>query len=255
MYINNFRHKPVYYELNGKKILFYLFDYQYYEKKVKSGQPENEGLDIISKSIRDRKTWATFQTEIMIEILKGGNHYFVDVGSHIGYFSIIANLLGNKVLSIEKNSVYSDVLDKTITNNKISNINNILIKKMELNDQNQKELVITGERIRCLKVSVNGNEILVLNIFRDLMKEKKIDYVITNYAKYNSVGFIFLLKLIKGYGYNIYDIGLSNNRHLQKDTNHLDNLEKFSITNKDFKLYFKELKTRETTLLFKLKPG
>ena len=39
----------------------------------------------------------------------------------------------------------------------------------------------------------------------------------------------------------------------KKETNHLNNLEEFSITDKDFKLYFNELKTRETTLLFELK--
>ena len=41
MYTNYFRHKPVDYELNGKKIKFYVFNYEYYKKKFDLGKIEN----------------------------------------------------------------------------------------------------------------------------------------------------------------------------------------------------------------------
>lgn len=244
------RYKYINLKLNKKNIKFYHFDYEYYKNKKHRNYYEETGLDIISYCISKRNTWEKLETEILIEILKGGNKYFIDVGCHIGYFSIIANIYNNKVLSIDKNKIYTNVLQKTISNNNLKDISNILIKNIDLQNINQYELVIDNNPIDCLKISVNNNEILVLNMFMNLIKQNKIKYIFTIYRK-NMTGYFFLIKLILNYGYKVYDIGIDkNNEKFQNNTNHLININKYEIIKDKLKDYLSTLKTSETILLF-----
>ena len=68
-------------------------------------------------------------TELLIEITKSGGHNFVDLGCHIGFFSVIANCYNNNVLAIDKNENFLSVLEETIEDNDLANlaIKNIII--------------------------------------------------------------------------------------------------------------------------------
>ena len=103
----------------GKPIKMFVFDYDYY----KNNNIDNEGLDIISRCIEGPDNcWEPFQTEITKELLKDGKNVFVDVGSHIGYYSLLAASFGNTVCSIDNSNIYTDVYNKSILKNKFNNL-------------------------------------------------------------------------------------------------------------------------------------
>ena len=119
-YIKHLNNKD-YYELeeielilNNKKYNLTIFNYDVYDKLKKMHNFQNEGLDIISKSIKNKKCWQPYQTQLISLILNEGNFTFIDIGCHIGYYSLLAHSLNNKVISIEDNKNYYNVFNKTI---------------------------------------------------------------------------------------------------------------------------------------------
>ena len=109
----------------GYSVLMTIFDYDEAKKKNFDGLSGggNEALDIISKCLDYDGSWEPYQTEITKEILKNGNNVFIDVGTHLGYYSLLASVYNNKVISIERNTKFIELFKKTILDNKIENIN------------------------------------------------------------------------------------------------------------------------------------
>jgi len=239
--MNEHKHIFTNFNINNKKICFCVFDYDYYKKE----NINNEGLDIISKCIHEKKCWEKRISEILIEILKNGNHLFIDLGCHIGYYSILASLYNNKCISIDNNKHYLNCFYKTIIENYL---NNIKIKRIDINNIEKLKEITQKEKIRCVKISLNGNELVALSMFKPILQKKNIDYLIINYKK-NTNGIIFFLKIIEGYGYKIYDIGLSNNDEIYEKSNHLNNLEPFRINKENIQIHFTNIKVNETFIL------
>ena len=63
-----------------------IFDYD----TAKKNNSNKEDLDIISKCLETHNCWEPYQTEITKEILKDGNNIFIDIGSHLGYYSLLS---------------------------------------------------------------------------------------------------------------------------------------------------------------------
>ena len=236
-----FNYKVKRLEINDKQIDFNLFDYDLHKKN----KIHNEGLDIISNCIYKKGCWSTLETELLIEIMKGGGHNFVDLGCHIGFFSVIANCYNNNVLAIDKNENFLSVLEETIEDN---NLVNLTIKNMVIDGNVKKECFEKFDKIRCVKISLNGQEIGAINLFKNLLKEKKIDYMLVNFRK-DQKGYIFLLKVIQKYGYKIYDLGIQQNIKYNEETNHLKSINKYSLQRKNLKIYLNNIKLNETLLL------
>jgi len=241
MSIQQHKHLFTNFHLNNKIIKLCIFDFDHYENE----KIHNEGLDIISKCIKEKNCWQKIESEILIEILKDGNNLFIDLGCHIGYYSVLASLYNNKSIAVDINKGYLECLHKTVMENYL---NNIRIKRIDINNIEKRTEITKKEKIRCIKISLNGNELIALSMFKHMLKKKTIDYLIVNY-KTDTEGFVFFLKIITGFGYNLYDIGLSNNDEIYEKSGHLNNLDKYEIKNDNILNYFKKLKTKETTLL------
>lgn len=103
----------------GKFIDIYVFDYEYYQNNDKN----SIGYDIISKDISYYNCWEPFQTEITKDILKNGNNIFIDIGHHLGYYSLLASAYNNSVYSIDCNEEYINIFLKSIEVNNIKKYN------------------------------------------------------------------------------------------------------------------------------------
>ena len=239
--MNEHKHIFINFHLNKRRIRFCVFDYDHYENE----EIHNEGLDIISKCIKQKNCWGKKESEVIIEILKGGGHLFIDLGCHIGYYSVLASLYGNKVIAVDINKNYLECLHKTAMENYM---NNIRIKRIDINSIDKRTEITKRSKIRCVKISLNGNELIALSMFKHMLKQKNIDYLIVNYKK-GTEGFVFFMKVIAGFGYKIHDIGLSNNDPINEGSGHLSKLEQYEIKKEDIPKYFKDLKAKETTLL------
>lgn len=190
-----------------------IFDYDYYKN---NNIFNNEGLDIISKCIDRDNCWEPFQTEITKELLKNGNNIFIDIGCHLGYYSLLASSYNNKVISIDINDIYLDLFSKSIQLNKIENIE--LHKKYVDNNFSIDSIVDINSYIKLIKCDIEGFEIEFIDSIFDRIKEHKIENLIIEISPQFRDNYPEYILKIKNLGYFIYDIGLSPQRKLNNAT-------------------------------------
>jgi len=233
----------------SKKIFMEIFNYDFYKNK----QILNEGLDIISKELKSSNNcWEPFQTEITKEILKNGNNLFIDIGCHIGYYSILGSIYNNNVISIDNNPVFLESLKKNI---EINDFKNISVYNKNINELfNLDELVDINQKIKLIKCDIEGNEIIFINSIKDRLKLGTIEYLIIEISPKLSNGYENLIRILLDYNYKIFDIGLSPQRKLNNNTT-LFNLKALEInfkTNHQIIDFLNNLEHGQTNLLFQL---
>ena len=223
--------------LKDKTILMKIFDYDYFKGFEK-------GRDIICKCLEYERVWEPFQTELTTEILKSTDGVFVDIGCHIGYYSILSSLLGKKTYSYDLDYDYLTLFRSSVELNNLKDIN-IFNKKVEKKYDINSDL--NGERISLLKIDTEGQELEIINIFL----KYDIPYIIAKISpKFNDTYFELCQKM-RSLQYNIYDIGLSPQRSLNFNTNHLDNLKDLEIDYDNMEEYIKNIEHGQTNFLFK----
>jgi len=214
----------------GATIKMRIYDYNYYSQK----KINNDGLDIISHCIKSTNNcWEPYQTEITKEILKGGNNIFLDVGSHIGYYSLLAASLNNHVYSIDINENSSNIfLHNVEINNFQDKIN--FFKQYVNENFNLNNIISKDKHIRLIKCDIEGYEIEFVEKIFDRLQNKTIDYLILEISPTLRDNYHEMALKIKSLGYDIYDIGLSPQRKLDNSTDmtslkdkliNIDNLE------------------------------
>lgn len=179
------------------------------------------------------------------EILNNTEGIFIDVGCHIGYYSMLSSILNKNTYSIDYNDKFLDIFKKNIKKNNLKNIS--IIQKRINADIN----INFNEKISLIKIDIEGDESCLLNIFKNQLKNKMIEYLIIEISpKINNTYNIMIEKLYNfGYIY-IYDIGLSPQRKLNFCTNHLNNLiNKLDIEKIDE--YLKNMNYGQSNFLFK----
>lgn len=232
----------------NNEIEMYIYDYDYYNQFNRN----SNGLDIISKDIKQYNCWEPFQTEITKEILKNGNNIFIDIGHHLGYYSLLASVFNNHVYSIDCNNEYIDIFLKSIKDNNITNIKQINQRVDE--NFTLDNLIDKNSYIKLIKCDIEGNEIEFIDSILERLKNKKIEYLILEISpKFRNNYPEYVLK-IKNLGYKIYDIGLSPPRKLNINFN-LQSLDKckIDINNiNDMTNYINNLNENQSNFLFEL---
>jgi hypothetical protein len=111
---------------------------------------------------------------------------------------------------------------------------------------------ITRENhIRLLKVDIGGTENEVYKVFKSKFENKQIDYAMFEISSKYLERYKFVDELHK-MGYKVFDLGLSENRKLQNDTEHLQSQELAAREIKeDFETVIKNLSNGQSNFLFK----
>lgn len=231
----------------NKHIDMFVYDYEFYKNNT-----NNLGYDIISKDIIQDNCWEPFQTEITKEILKDGNHIFIDIGHHLGYYSLLASVFNNQVYSFDCNHEYIDIFSKSIEINNITNIKTI--NKMVNTNFNLNNFIDKNKFIKLIKCDIEGNEIEFIDSIFERLNSRTIEYLILEISpKFRNNYPEYVLK-IKNKGYRIYDIGLSPPRKLNSNFK-LSDLSKYIIeynTLDDMTKYINNLPSKQTNFLFEL---
>ena len=195
--------------------------------------------DLVSHSIRQNHIWEPFQTEITIKLLKMvKNKLFIDIGSHIGYYTMIAAEMDFKVNAYECNKNTFKVLknntkcyDKVnCNNNKITTLDDLNLEK--------------DTKIGLMKIDIEGGEPHLIKNMLKLLDNMGIECVIVEVSpKYNSLGELeVMINSFTSRGYSAYDIGNSLPRDINMKYDPLVDLKKFDTN---------ELKNiHQTNLLF-----
>ena len=230
-----------------KKVKMVIYDYDYYF----NNNINNDGLDIISKCIKGNDNcWEPYQTEITKRILENGNNIFIDIGCHLGYYSLLAASLNNIVYSIDVNENTSKIFKENV---KINNYDNNIIFLQEYVNVNFKLFNIPNETpIKLIKCDIEGNEIEFVDIIIGRLQNKTIDYLILEISPNFRDNYSECVLKIKNLGYDIYDIGLSPQRKLD-DTTNLTSLKNklVDINNlEDMRNYINNFPEKQSNFLF-----
>ena len=225
-----------------KKINMNIYDYEYYKNN------NVEGNDIISYCFEKQYCWEPYQSELAKEILECGDYLCIDVGSHLGAYSIISSIYGNQTIAIERNKNVNNIFRKTIRENSLSRIN---VLDLDITKDTKLENIIKDENIRLLKVDVGGSEKEIYSVFKIKFEKKQIDYAMFEITSKYLERYKFVEELHK-MGYKVFDIGLSPQKKLQTDTDHLHSKELAAREIKeDFDKVIENLEKGQSNFLFK----
>lgn len=238
--------------LNNKHIQFHIFDYLHYSKKYKDQRFDDDsvGLDIVSHCLENDRTWEPFQTEITTEILKEDKDgLFIDVGCHLGYYSTLASLIGTQTVSIDSCVSFLTLFNKTIKNNNLTNIK--IVKETVDEFFNLVEHIPSNVNINLIKIDIEGSEKFLINSIDSLLAENKIKNIIMEISPKLDKNYDILCRKLHSYGYNVYDIGLSHQRQLQQNTNHLQDIDKLMINIDNITEYIQNIQYGQSNFLFR----
>jgi len=233
----------------NNEVLMYIYDYT---KATKIGcdvlSSNGIALDIISKCLENDECWEPYQTEITKEILKNGNNIFIDIGSHLGYYSLLASVYNNQVISIDCNLKYINLFKKSILDNKIQNIN--ILEKHVDNKFSLDTIINIDTYIKLIKCDIEGYEIEFVDSILERLKQKKIENLILEISPSFRDNYPEYVMKIKNLGYFIYDIGLSPQRKLNNSTT-LKSLKMINIENiENMKNYINSFPEKQSNFLF-----
>ncbi|QKF94634.1 methyltransferase FkbM [Fadolivirus algeromassiliense] len=157
--------------------------------------------DYISNIINCYGCWEPNITKYIIELFKKdteSNKIIFDVGSNIGYYSILFSFLDNnsKIHSFEPLKINYEIIEKTIKHN---NIKNITLNKYCIGDKDNEKLYLSFEGNN---IDVNSN----IGGTHIVKKSSTETYGMTldTYIEDNNINQIFLMKVdIEGYEPNL----------------------------------------------------
>ena len=152
--------------------------------------PKNGFLD---KYIYITRKWDDLNTQIIIRKLKT-NHCFLDIGSNIGYFSLLASILvkmNGRVIAFEPiKKLYKQIK----FSKKINSYNNIKIYNFGLSDKNIKEKIYLQEK-NIASSSIYKKNILNFSFYRGFIFKKLFET--KNLIKFENIVLKKLDNLIK----------------------------------------------------------
>jgi hypothetical protein len=181
--------------------------------------------DLVSYDIRRYGSWEPYQSELTLELLRTlPNKVFIDIGAHIGYYSIIAAKHGFDVIAFEKNPVYFKVLADNA-----APYSNIQLLRTEVTRDNLPKF---EKPVGLIKIDVEGCEPEIIAGMEDIITARLIDALIVEISpKFRPPEvWLELITFMIENGYSAFDIGLSPPRAIQKKTCHLEALIPFDVS-------------------------
>ena len=245
--------KTVTISFENSNINMEIFDYEYYKNLYTDQRFDDEsvGLDIISYCLETDKCWEPFQTEITTEILKNRpKGVFMDIGCQLGYYSILSSIIGVKTISIDSCGYFLDILKQTIKINNLQNIN--VIDKNVDSTFDMNDYVSSDDFISLMKIDIEGSEHYIIDSLDILFEREKIQNLIIEISPKLNNTYENICRKLNSYGFNIYDIGLSPQRKLNYNTQHLKDIHKLKIDIDKIDEYLQTLSCGQSNFLFSL---
>lgn len=177
-----------------QKFRMKVFDWQKYEG--------TEGLcpadDIVSKSLMEQGVWEAYETLLMLDILRSPGNV-VDIGSQVGWYSIIAALQGNKVTAYDALEDNIEILKESAKLNKLD----ITTNQEWIGEETQEQPV---QSVRFLKSDIEGNEQYVFKMYKRSFEARTIDYALLEISPCFNDSYPKLIKDIIDCGYDVYQV-------------------------------------------------
>lgn len=153
--------------------------------------------DEVSKSIDVNGYWEKPETERVRQILKEKPGLVVDLGAHIGWFTMQALSLGCEVHAVEADPENVWLLDQNVRLIERESRRPISVICGWVHEQPP----LTDDHIRLLKIDIEGRESDGIDYTRTLWENRQIDYALIEISPIFHAGYPELVDELRGYGY------------------------------------------------------
>jgi FkbM family methyltransferase len=219
-----------------------------------------DNIDYISKNLIKYNCWEPNISNLIINILKKkNNNIMFDIGTNIGYFSIISSKYCDKIYSFDANINNIYLLKKSIELNNINNIDalnycivsdeNTFYKTSTIYEHNIGSMQVNQcvkeqsnieslkldnfilnnniTNIDVIKIDIEGSELECLNGLNYVLKTDIIKHIIIEVTPLWSVEkAIDILNILNNNNYRLYDAGLNELGEITENNIDLNNIEK-----------------------------
>ena len=195
-------------EIGGLHPTYQIYDWREYFITVDGNETVSEhgkyctGQDIISYCIDKQQVWEVEETGVMLDILsEKSNGIFLDFGSHIGYYSILAALKGYTVASFDSSAENLALLFESA---QVNQVNDKINQYYCLLDDQVPILSRDAEEVQLVKMDIEGAERHAVQMCADLIGGHKIKYLIMEVSPVFNNTYPALVETICGQGYDVY---------------------------------------------------
>lgn len=193
-------------EAQGLK--YQVYDWEKYFNKdgsPKWPQAYCSGQDIISQSIDKFGVWEPDETKLFHRLLsEHSSGIVVDIGSQIGYFSILSASKGRSVIGLDSNKENIALAQQSAHLNGLSDrveFHHTFVSKDSFFSLNEKD------DIHILKCDIEGNERYAVEMMKRCFEVGRIKYAIIEISPVFNDSYPELVERIANWGYNVYQVG------------------------------------------------
>lgn len=158
----------------------------------------------VSRTLLNTGRWEASETATILSILRGGNRakLVIDIGAHIGWYSIIAAKLGYKVIAYEADAENCEVLGRNALLNQVPQL-------ITINHEWIGEDTIPREFPDTIlaKMDIEGNEQYGVQLLSRLLEEKRADWLFLEISPVFNDSYGPLIAILENYGYRAYRDG------------------------------------------------
>lgn len=187
----------------------YVYDTDSYPNEIEG---YCNGKDDISRTLITKGSWEDFETTSIIQLLQANRDYnenqlVVDMGSHIGWYSLIAANLGYEVISIDADKENLSVLEE---NAKLHRVSDLIVTKHHWIDKSSKALRLPdgNKEIELVKADVEGNESAAISMIEPLLAARNIKHVAMELSPDFNGDSAEIIKVMYSYGFKALVIGI-----------------------------------------------
>lgn len=192
-----------------------VYDWSEYFKTEFNNEvvPKYEGYcpaqDVVSYALDRQGIWEGYETCAVLDMLsERPEGIVVDVGAHLGYYSLLAGTGGFEVLAFETEPDNLAILERNVNlncPNKVTIVDQWVDAKAPKIDMD----------IHLFKCDIEGNEKHAVKMAEKLFRTKRIKYALLEISPCFNDSYPYLVEKICNYGYKVYQIPGKGWEHTQ----------------------------------------
>lgn len=160
------------------------------------------GQDDISQTLERTGVWEPVETEAVMSLLRYGRKegMVLDFGTHIGWYTIIAGLMGYKVRGFEGDAENIELLEQNARNNGVEDKVDVALAWI---DKDYPPLDYIGH-VTLMKCDLEGNDQWAVAVCKQLFERGQIDFALIEISPCFNDSYPKMVNWIKAQGYKAY---------------------------------------------------